>query len=39
VVLGRPHTVSYRPEFNVVPRYLSRYFVDLSYVLLYPEQK
>ncbi|WP_207434393.1 cation:proton antiporter [Sabulibacter ruber] len=39
VVLGRPHTVSYRPEFNVVPRYLSRYFEDVSYVILYPEQK
>ncbi|WP_205504575.1 cation:proton antiporter [Rufibacter psychrotolerans] len=39
VVLGRPHTVSYRPEFNVVPRYLARYFEDVSCVLLYPEQK
>ena len=39
VVLGRPHTVSYRPEFNVIPRYLSRYFEEVSYVLLYPEQK
>ncbi|MDB5263404.1 MAG: hypothetical protein JWQ14_2687 [Adhaeribacter sp.] len=39
VVLGRPHTVSYRPEFNIIPRYLSRYFEEVSYVLLYPEQK
>jgi len=39
VVLGRPHTISYRPEFNIIPRYLSRFFVDVSYVLLYPAQQ
>ncbi|WP_181305119.1 cation:proton antiporter [Rufibacter sp. XAAS-G3-1] len=39
VVLARPHTVSYRPEFNVVPRYLSRYFQEVSYAILYPQQK
>jgi len=39
VVLGRPHTVSYRDEFAKVPRHLSRHFKDVSYVVLYPEQK
>lgn len=39
VVLGRPHTVSYSPEFARVPRHLSRHFKDVSYVVLYPEQK
>jgi hypothetical protein len=39
VILGRPHTISYRPEFHVIPRYLSRYFEEVSYLLLYPEQK
>jgi hypothetical protein len=39
VVLGRPHTVSYRDEFAKVPRHLSRHFQDVSFVVLYPEQK
>jgi Kef-type K+ transport system membrane component KefB len=39
VVLGRPHTVSYRDEFAKVPRHLSRHFKDISFVVLYPEQK
>ncbi|MBF9252559.1 cation:proton antiporter [Pontibacter sp. 172403-2] len=39
VVLGRPHTISYRHDFAKVPRHLSRHFKDISFVILYPEQK
>ncbi len=39
VVLGRPHTVSCRDECTKIPRYLSRHFTDVNFVVLYPQQK
>lgn len=38
-ILARPHTISFNPLMNKVPRHLSRHFNEVSYIVLYPEQK
>jgi len=37
-VLARQHTLAYHPGMDKIPRYLSRYFKEVSFAVLYPEQ-
>ena len=39
VVSAREDTVSYRAAAHRVPYYLSRYFADVSFIIVYPEQQ
>ena len=38
IIVSRKGHISYNPHFERLPTYLSKYFEDRSYLILYPEQ-
>ncbi|MGY6560636.1 MAG: cation:proton antiporter [Luteibaculaceae bacterium] len=39
VISARQQTLSYQRNFENLPKYLKKYFIDINFAIIYPEQK